>query len=158
DTSSCNNKLEKEVDGSIANEIQNLTVSQIGDTLYLSQSNWVLIPGISEKNHPPAPKPIIQNITINKTSVAGGTNVILTIYVDDLNYPNTVDWINLSFNGPSGNIYDEGSSVTYTDYAGVWEYSRTDFIADSEPSGDYYYTDIFVKNESINVESHVWSG
>ena len=33
------------------NEIQNLSVSTTGDTLYLSKSNWVIIPGVSSANY-----------------------------------------------------------------------------------------------------------
>ena len=33
------------------NEIQSFSVSQIGDTLYLSSSNWVIIPGVSDANY-----------------------------------------------------------------------------------------------------------
>ena len=128
---------------------------QTGDTLYLSQSNWVLVPGISEVNHPSTPKPNILSITIDQEPITGGTNVIFTIVVDDPYYTN-VNWININFNGPSGNIYFEGNNVSFTETdPGWWEYSRTDFVANIEPSGDYYYTNIFVKNDS-NVESDVW--
>ena len=40
-----------EKDGSIENEIQELEVSGTGDTLFLSKSNWVIIPGISAINN-----------------------------------------------------------------------------------------------------------
>ena len=40
----------KEKDGSVQNEIQWRRVSASGDTLFLSQSNWVIIPGISQSN------------------------------------------------------------------------------------------------------------
>jgi uncharacterized protein (TIGR02145 family) len=43
--------LTEEVDGDIENEIQHLSVSQTGDTLFLSKSNWVLMPGISKGNY-----------------------------------------------------------------------------------------------------------
>lgn len=39
-----------EVDGDTLNEIQNLSVSSSGDTLFLSQSNWIIIPGLSSVN------------------------------------------------------------------------------------------------------------
>lgn len=42
--------VRNEIDSDITNEIQSLTVSTIGDTLYLSSSNFVIIPGISEAN------------------------------------------------------------------------------------------------------------
>jgi uncharacterized protein (TIGR02145 family) len=44
--------ITSEVDSSTTNEIQELSVSLIGDTLYLSQSNYVIIPGLSSANPP----------------------------------------------------------------------------------------------------------
>jgi uncharacterized protein (TIGR02145 family) len=35
-------------------EFQNLSASATGDTLYLSQGNWIMVPGISVANAPPA--------------------------------------------------------------------------------------------------------
>ena len=42
--------ISTEVDGDVNNEIQSLSVSTTGDTLFLSSSNWVIIPGISSAN------------------------------------------------------------------------------------------------------------
>jgi hypothetical protein len=44
--------LTSEQDGDTTNEIQNLSVSTSGDTLYLSGGNYVIIPGISAANPP----------------------------------------------------------------------------------------------------------
>jgi uncharacterized protein (TIGR02145 family) len=44
--------LTEEQDGSATNEIQSLSVSAHGDTLYLSQSNYIIIPGVSNFNLP----------------------------------------------------------------------------------------------------------
>jgi uncharacterized protein (TIGR02145 family) len=44
--------LTTETDGDVNNEIQMFTVSWLGDTLHLSSSNYVIIPGISLKNDP----------------------------------------------------------------------------------------------------------
>jgi len=43
--------ITSEVDGSITNEIQSLSVSSVGDTLILSNSNYVIVPGISIANY-----------------------------------------------------------------------------------------------------------
>lgn len=50
DVTNWNNKLDTEVDGDVTNEIQSLRVSLSGDTLFLSQSNWVIIPGLTLAN------------------------------------------------------------------------------------------------------------
>ncbi len=41
-----------DTDADPTNEIQRLSVSPKGDTLRLSESNWVIVPGISEVNYP----------------------------------------------------------------------------------------------------------
>ncbi|MEY2948868.1 MAG: Chitodextrinase precursor, partial [Bacteroidota bacterium] len=38
---------------SSTNEIQNLSVSITGDTLYISAGNYIIVPGISDTNYPP---------------------------------------------------------------------------------------------------------
>lgn len=50
DVANWNNKLDTEVDGDVTNEIQEFRVSLVGDTLWLSQSNWVIIPGLTLAN------------------------------------------------------------------------------------------------------------
>jgi len=42
--------ISNEVDGDIHNEIQSFSVSATGDTLRLTKSNWIIIPGISVAN------------------------------------------------------------------------------------------------------------
>lgn len=49
------------VDADSTNEIQAFSVSLTGDTLYLSKSNWIIVPGISEANEPPPPPLICVN-------------------------------------------------------------------------------------------------
>lgn len=50
DIANWNAKLDSEVDGDVTNEIQAFRVSLTGDTLFLSQSNWVIIPGLTLAN------------------------------------------------------------------------------------------------------------
>ena len=50
DTSAWNRKLDQEMDGDPENEMQSFSVSGTGDTLFLSKSNYVIVPGISEAN------------------------------------------------------------------------------------------------------------
>jgi uncharacterized protein (TIGR02145 family) len=75
---------EEAVDAMVANngyltsdELQTLSVSATGDTLYLSLGNYIIIPGISVANPPP---PVLPTITIASVSsiayssaVSGGT-------------------------------------------------------------------------------------
>ena len=49
------------VDADSTNEIQAFSVSLTGDTLYLSKSNWIIVPGISEANAPPPPPLVCAN-------------------------------------------------------------------------------------------------
>lgn len=44
DTANWNNKLDSEVDGSVTNELQQL--SYYGDTIFISQGNYIVIPGL----------------------------------------------------------------------------------------------------------------
>jgi uncharacterized protein (TIGR02145 family) len=43
--------LMAETDGDVNNEIQHLSVTDTGDTLKLSKSNWVIVPGVSQANY-----------------------------------------------------------------------------------------------------------
>lgn len=68
DISNWNNKLETEVDGSITNEIQSLTVD-CNDNLILSSGNSIKIPGITAANEPTISPSIIQTFINNGMSV-----------------------------------------------------------------------------------------
>jgi uncharacterized protein (TIGR02145 family) len=90
-----------EVDASVTNEIQQLSVSLSGDTLYLQNGGFVIIPGISLAN-----VPVINDEDGNVyTSVIIGTqewiseNLRTTKYSDGTTIPNITDdtdWSNLS--------------------------------------------------------------
>ena len=98
--------------------------------------------------------PIIQSVTINQEATTGGTNIVFTI-VAESNAP--VDWLNSSFYGPNGNIHGGGSGVQFTETStGIWEYTRTDFVSEWAPSGEYYYNNISVENAG-ELESDVWA-
>ena len=92
-----------EVDASVTNEIQQLSVSLSGDTLYLQNGGFVIIPGISIANVP------VSSITDADgnvyTSVTIGTqewmveNLRTTKYSDGTAIPNVTgntEWYNLS--------------------------------------------------------------
>jgi len=101
-----------------------------------------------------ANNPIIQSVTLQQVPTTGGTNILFKIIVAS-NAP--VDWLNSNFYGPSGNLYGGGSGVQFTETStGIWEYTRTDFVSEWSPSGEYYYTGISVKNAG-ELTSAVWS-
>ena len=56
------------------NELQNLSVSATGDTLYLQNGGFVIIPGISAANPPPA-----QLATLTTSAVSSLTNISATL-------------------------------------------------------------------------------
>jgi uncharacterized protein (TIGR02145 family) len=90
----------KAPDTSSTNEIPAFTVSKTGDTLYLSSSNYVIIPGISHNN-----KPTIKDIDGNvyNTVQIGNQvwmkqNLKTSRYNDGMGIPNVVNpdvWTNL---------------------------------------------------------------
>lgn len=131
--------------------IQRFRVSTTGDTLHLSSANWVIIPGISIAN--PVPKPIINSISLVKTSTEDGVEINLTIQAES---EKKVNWLNSSFEGPSGNIYGGGRGLTFTNVGtNLWEYQEHDFISKWAPSGTYYYSNISVENADDKV-SDIW--
>lgn len=133
--------------------IQSLKVSIDGDTLYLSSSNWVIIPGISLAN--PDKSPIIKSVSIDTVSVTAGLQVTFKINAQSLS---PVNWLNSSFYGPNGNIYGGGIGVNFTNKgSNMWEYSKTDLISKWSPSGLYKYNNISVGNEAA-LSSALWSG
>jgi uncharacterized protein (TIGR02145 family) len=91
----------KAPDTSSTNEIQAFTVSKTGDTLYLSSSNYVIIPGISLNNNPTI-KDIDGNV-YNTVQIGNQVwmkqNLKTSRYNDGSNIPNEIDL--LSWNGLS---------------------------------------------------------
>ncbi|NLI41840.1 MAG: hypothetical protein GX421_11830 [Caldisericales bacterium] len=109
-----------------------------------------------------ATKPIIQNATLTTEKDGQDTILILTLIVES-NAP--VNWLNDTLNGPHGNIYGGGveifpnqignnpSSVEVS--TNVWQVVRRYSISKYAPSGDYYYSNISVKNAGM-LESKIW--
>jgi uncharacterized protein (TIGR02145 family) len=101
-------------DTSTINEIQGLSVSFIGDTLYLSQSNYVIIPGLSAANPP------VSDIDGNGydtlhigTQIWLAENLKTTHYNDGTPIPNVTDdtaWSGLSIGARS---YYSNDSTQY---------------------------------------------
>lgn len=76
--------LTKELDASATNELQTLRVSNTGDTLYISNGNFVIIPGISVANQRWEDYAKIDNAVptqINQTSIAAASHLLETVNV-----------------------------------------------------------------------------
>jgi len=148
DTTYWNNKLDEEVDGSTENEIQSLSVSETGDTLFLSKSNWVIVTGISSANSNQVPAPVIIEVLVDLQEIAEGTNVTLTTKVDDPFYTN-VNQIGLAVLSPSQEVfYTFGDQVVFNENdPGVFEYSHTFLISNTDESGEYTLIDLMIENE-----------
>jgi hypothetical protein len=162
DTSSWNNKLDEEIDGSVDNEIQTLSVSKTGDTLFLSKSNWVIVPNISSANSNEVPAPVVLDVLVDLQEVADGTNVTLTTKVDDPYYTN-VNYIGLTVLNPSQEVfYSFGEQVVFNETdPGIFEYSHTFLISSTDESGEYTLIDLMIENEegdtAFNENKKYWT-
>ena len=106
-----------EVDGSITNEIQQLSVSGLGDTLYLQNGGYVIIPGISLANGfiPDADGNVYTSVTIG-TQEWMSENLRTTKYSDGTAIPNVTDdtqWNSLSTGAWCSNNNSSSNDVTY---------------------------------------------
>lgn len=98
--------------------------------------------------------PIISSVTLSQENVSNGTNLHIKVIATS---EAPIDWITMCFYGPNGNIYGGGSGTNFINISeGVYEYDRTDFISDVEPSGRYYYDCISVRNMA-GLESDTWT-
>jgi uncharacterized protein (TIGR02145 family) len=138
-----NRYLTSEVDGSTTNEIQELSVSVTGDTLYLSSGNYVIIYGISFDN-----PPVIKDIDGNtyQTVWIGdqlwfAENLKTTHYNDGTPIPNVTD--NTAWSGltTGAMVYYNNDSTTNAPVYGAlynWYAVEGDSLC---PSGWHVPTD-----------------
>ncbi len=105
--------------------------------------------------------PVTEGTSVNGQCIQTGPleepmmRLALVITSDNSNAP--VDWLNISFQGPAGNLIGGGSGMSYTDLTGgqwrmVWTYSL-DSPNDFAPKGTYYWENISVQNEGMKVSS-----
>ncbi|WNB18170.1 hypothetical protein [Marivirga arenosa] len=151
DTASWNAKLEVEQDGSIENEIQRFRVSETGDTLFLSQSNWVIISGISNDNNldPQPIAPRVYSSSVSVELVTGGRNVTLTAIIDNVDHVE-INRVGLAVLSPSQEIFhshsEDSPTLSETD-PGWFPYVYTFFIPSTAPTGDYTWIDFSIDYE-----------
>ena len=102
-----------------------------------------------------ATQPVIQNVVLSTEKDGEDTILVLTFTVES-NVP--VDWLNISLDGPNGNIFGGGGTTEFTEISpGIWQHIRRDRISQYAPSGDYYYSNISVHNAGM-LQSDVWPG
>ena len=130
----------------------NMRVKNAG---YLESAAWAGELKVTVTNTVVAGLPVIDNVTISKA--ASGSDTVITLTVDvSSNVP--VNWLSGMFYGPNGNIWGGGSGRTFTETSsGHWRLVHTDNVSQYAPSGDYYYTNMRVKNDGY-LESAAWAG
>ena len=69
-----------------------------------------------------------------------------------------MNWLNISLEGPSGNLSGGGSGANFTEIStNLWQLTRDYNISQYAPSGRYYYSNLSVKNAG-ELTSDAWSG
>jgi len=119
----------------------------------LESEIWENEVSVEIENEQEAQEPEILDIELEKNTVDDGTEVIKTIraYSDA-----PVDWVSRRFEGPTGTIYGGGSSRDFEEVEeNIWESRRPYNISNHEPSGQYYFEDISIRNEG-RLESEIW--
>jgi LPXTG-motif cell wall-anchored protein len=99
-------------------------------------------------------KPSIISVDTETVENSEGTQIILTIRAKS-NSP--VDWINMTLDGPTKNIFGGGGGEEFKEVSPqIWEYKRTDLISKYAPSGTYKYSRISVENKG-EIKSDEWA-
>jgi hypothetical protein len=108
--------------------------------------------GVFELTQVPPSVPIIQSVLLSTNAITNGGEITLTIRAQS-NSP--VETLNLTLDGPTGNIHN-GGSTNFTEVSPeIWETQWVDTISQWASSGVYTYSHISVENEAM-LESTVW--
>jgi uncharacterized protein (TIGR02145 family) len=139
-------KGDKGMDGKV--EFQNLRVSATGDTLYLTNGNFVIIPGLSTANENTNP----QNPTKTPTSGSGQNvtdfdgNIYKTVYIGTQQWmTENLKTTKYSDGSPIPNVSDETEWLNLT--TGAWSYYNNDIIHNNKYGKLYNW---FAGNPSTN--------
>jgi hypothetical protein len=91
-------------------------------------------------------RPVIISAFASPEIITNGGIITLTIIASS---ESPVYWLQLSFDGPAGNIEGGGGAWSFTETSSnVWENQRSFIISSWAPSGIYSFSDIIVKNEA----------
>jgi uncharacterized protein (TIGR02145 family) len=134
--------VDLDLDKDTLNEIQTLSASVEGDTLYLSGSNWLIVPGLSDANYIKDFDGNVYNEVVIGTQTWLKENLSTTHYNDGSLIPKievATDWDDwgLSWNGSEfTDVYDAYSwylndSTTYSKFGALYNWG----VADSTING-----------------------
>ncbi len=131
--------LHEDADSDILNEIQSLSASTEGDTLYLSASNWLIVPGLSDANYIKDIDGNVYNEVTIGTQIWLAENLKTTRYNDGTPIPkieSATDWDDwtYSWNGSEyTDVYDaycwyDNDSTTYAKFGALYNWGVADSI------------------------------
>ena len=108
-----------DADSDPQNEIQSFRVSEINDTLFMTESNWVIIPGLSEANHLPIDG---DGNTYHQITIGSQTwlkeNLKTTKLIDGTPLANSSgNWNNLT---PASYAWYDNNEMMYNDPYGAY--------------------------------------
>ena len=129
---------------------------QVGNSGGYESEYWPAQPKLTITTHTfAADKPTITNVSITQTSTEGGTNLTLSLQALS-NVP--LMYFSGSLDSPNGNLFGGGGSAEFSVIGeNLYEYTRTDFISEWLPNGEYRYYGLTVTNEA-NLESDPYTG
>ena len=114
-------KLPADGDNDPTNEIQELTVSEFGDTLFVEQGNYLIIPGVSAANGPKDGDGYIYKTVEINGQYWFAENLRTTTYNDGTPLPHVLDnsiW--KSFNQPAYCYYGNDSIINRQEYGALY--------------------------------------
>lgn len=129
DTTNWNNKLGAEIDGDVTNELQMFSVSGTGDTLYISEGNWVIIPGISQAQLPLTD----YDGNVYQTIVLGNQkwmveNLRTIHYSDGIPIPKVtglIEWMNLALTDKAYCWFNNDSITNAITYGALYSWAAS---------------------------------
>lgn len=116
-----------------------------------TQSSTQQLPIDSTEESPQVPQ--IISVAVTPELITGGEFVRLQVRVKS---QAPVNWLNVSLDGPRGNLHGGGSTHNFREVSpGTWESEWNYDISKWAPSGIYTFSNISVKNEA-ELTSPVW--
>lgn len=114
-------KLPEASDADPTNEIQELSVSEFGDTMYIQNGNYLIIPGVSAANGPVDGDGYIYKTVEINGQLWFAENLRTTTYNDGTPLPHVLDGsIWTSFNQPAYCYFDNDSIINRQTYGALY--------------------------------------